>query len=44
MPACTAMIFACTITRASTRRKLMPIRLNKLMLALDIYARNQMPQ
>ena len=43
MPACTAMIFPCTMMRVSTRRKLMPIRLSRLMLALDMYARNQMP-
>ena len=40
MPACMAMILACTISRALTCRKLMPIRLNMLTWALDMYAWN----
>ena len=38
------MILPCTITRALTRRKLMPTRLNRLTLALDMYAWNQILQ
>ena len=36
MPACMAMIFACTIIRVLTCRRLMPIRLSMLTLALDM--------